>query len=101
VDWHEWSLAGRASVCGGRDGRGDSFTTFRHSLPSPDGWTREEDCVGYRDWDRWMSESKPCFETVDANVQCVELPSDLTLRGIFAPLGTDNVDVIVERGLRA
>ncbi len=48
-----------------------------------------------------MSESKPCFETVDANVQCVELPSDLTLRGIFAPLGTDNVDVIVERGLRA
>jgi hypothetical protein len=101
TDWREWALAGRASVFGGLDCGGHSFTNFRHALPSLDGWTREEDCLGNRDWDQWMNEIAPCFEARDADVRNIALPYDLSLRGVPAPLGTENANVIVEHGLGA
>jgi hypothetical protein len=64
ADWREWPLAGRARARGGLDGRGDSLALLRHALSTPQGWMREEDCVGYRDWGDWMATVSSFLEGV-------------------------------------
>jgi hypothetical protein len=99
TDYREWPLAGRASTRGGLDGRGESHTRFRHTLPTPNGWMREEDCIGYKDWMAWTTAVAQCFEGVDAETKFIELPLDLPLYGVFVPLCADNANVILEHGL--
>ncbi len=74
TDWREWPLAGRASTRGGLDGRGESLPTLRHALPTPAGWTREEDRAGHKDWGDWLATVVSFFEGVDAETKFIELP---------------------------